>query len=57
MSDRILASYLLYSAWAEVDPTGALEHANGLGWAGAFVKPTILQKLGRQRSRQCGELL
>jgi len=43
-SERILAAYLLFGAWAEVSPTEALEHANTkMGFAGNFVKPTVLQ--------------
>lgn len=43
-SERILASYLLFASWAEVAPYDALEHANTqMGFAGNFVKPTILQ--------------
>ena len=43
-SERILASYLLFASWAEVAPYDALSHANSkMGFAGNFVKPTILQ--------------
>lgn len=43
-SERILASYLLFASWAEVAPYDALDHANSkMGFAGNFVKPTILQ--------------
>ena len=42
-SERILASYLLFSQWAEVDPTAALAHTDTMGRAGFFVKPTVLQ--------------
>ena len=42
-SERILASYLLFSQWAEVDPLAALAHTNTMGRAGFFVKPTVLQ--------------
>lgn len=44
MSERILASYLLFASWAEVAPYDALDHANSkMGFVGNFVKPTILQ--------------
>lgn len=44
MSERILASYLLFASWAEVAPYDALSHANTkMGFTGNFVKPTILQ--------------
>ena len=43
MGERIMASLLLFGRWAEVDPTGAMTHANGMGFAAAFVRPTILQ--------------
>ena len=42
-SERILASYLLFSQWAEVDPLGALAHTDTMGRTGFFVKPTVLQ--------------
>lgn len=43
-SERLLASFLLFSAWSESDPLAAMEHANSkMGMAGNFVKPTILQ--------------
>ena len=43
-SERILAAYLLFGAWAEVDPYLAMEHANTkMGRAGMFVRPTVLQ--------------
>ena len=42
-SERILASFLLFSQWAEVDATGALAFTNTMGRAGFFVKPTVLQ--------------
>lgn len=41
--DRILASVLLFSRWAEVDPQGAMAYANGMGFGGMFAKPTILR--------------
>lgn len=44
ISERILASFLLFSSWAEVAPYDALSHANTkMGFTGNFVKPTILQ--------------
>lgn len=43
MGERIMASLLLFGRWAEVDPTGAMTHANTMGFAAAFVRPTILQ--------------
>ena len=42
-SERILASYLLFSQWAEVDPLAALAHTDTMGRGGFFVKPTVLQ--------------
>jgi hypothetical protein len=43
MSERIMASFLLFGHWAEVDPTSAMSFSNSMGFAGAFVRPTILQ--------------
>jgi hypothetical protein len=43
MAERVMASFLLFSRWAEVDPMAAMTHSNSMGFAGAFVRPTILQ--------------
>jgi hypothetical protein len=43
MAQRIMASFLLFGRWAEVDPTGALAYSNTMGFGGMFVRPTILQ--------------
>jgi len=43
LAERITASFLLFGRWAEVDPTAAMEFSNSMGFAGAFVRPTILQ--------------
>lgn len=43
MNERMMASFLLFGRWAEVDPTAAMAFSNTMGFAGAFVRPTILQ--------------
>lgn len=43
MAQRMMASFLLFGRWGEVDPQGALAFANTMGFGGAFVRPTILQ--------------
>ncbi|MES2475080.1 MAG: hypothetical protein V4640_04820, partial [Verrucomicrobiota bacterium] len=43
MNERIMASFLLFGRWAEVDPTAAMSFSNTMGFAGGFVRPTILQ--------------
>ncbi len=43
MNERIMASFLLFGHWAEVDPTAAMAFSNTMGFGGAFVRPTILQ--------------
>lgn len=43
MNERLMASFLLFSRWAEVDPTAAMAFSNTMGFAGGFVRPTILQ--------------
>jgi hypothetical protein len=43
MGERIMASMLLFGKWAETDPTGAMAYSDKMGFAGMFVKPTILQ--------------
>jgi hypothetical protein len=43
MNERIMASFMLFGRWAEVDPTAAMAFSNTMGFGGAFVRPTILQ--------------
>jgi len=43
MAQRLMASFLLFGRWGEVDPKGALAFANTMGFQGAFVRPTVLQ--------------
>ncbi len=43
MNERMMASLLLFGRWGEVDAHSAMEHANGMGFAAMFVRPTILQ--------------
>jgi hypothetical protein len=43
MGERMIASFLLFGRWAEVDPTAAMAFSNTMGMAGGFVRPTILQ--------------
>jgi hypothetical protein len=43
MNERIMASILLFGRWAEVDPTAAMAFSNTMGFAGGFVRPTVLQ--------------
>ncbi len=43
MNERIMASILLFGRWAEEDPTAAMAFSNTMGFAGGFVRPTVLQ--------------
>lgn len=43
MNERLLASFLLFGRWAELDPTAAMGFSGSMGFGGMFVKPTILQ--------------
>lgn len=43
INERILASFLLFGRWAEVDPTTAMAFTNTMGFTGGFVRPTVLQ--------------
>lgn len=43
MSQRAMASLLLFGRWAEIDPLGALAYSDKMGPGGAFVRPTVLQ--------------
>lgn len=42
-NERITASILLFGRWAEVDAGAAMAFSNTMGFAGGFVRPTILQ--------------
>lgn len=41
--ERMIAGYLLFSRWAEVDPAGALAHTREMGRSGFMVRGTVLQ--------------
>jgi hypothetical protein len=43
MNERMMASFLLFGRWAEVDPTAAMSFSSTMGFSGMFVRPTILQ--------------
>ena len=43
MNERIMASFLLFGRWAEVDAPAAMAFSNTMGFTGMFVRPTILQ--------------
>jgi hypothetical protein len=43
MSERMVASFLLFGKWAETDPLAAMAYTTKMGFGGNFVKPTILQ--------------
>ncbi len=43
MPDRMLASYLLFAKWAEVDPVSAMAKTDSLGRMGIFSKSTVLR--------------
>lgn len=43
MNERLLASFLLFGRWAELDPTAAMAYSGSMGFGGMFVKPTILR--------------
>ncbi|MFT4175050.1 MAG: hypothetical protein QM627_00195 [Luteolibacter sp.] len=43
MSERMMASMLLFGRWGEVDPMAAMAFTRTLGFAGNLVRPTILQ--------------
>jgi hypothetical protein len=43
ITERMMASFLLFGRWAEVDPTAAMAFSNTMGMAGNFVRPTVLQ--------------
>lgn len=42
-TERLLASFLLFSRWGESDPQTAMEYAKSTGLTGMFARPTVLQ--------------
>lgn len=43
MNERMLASFLLFARWGEADAPGAMAFSQTMGFAGNFVRPTVLQ--------------
>lgn len=43
MNERMMAGMLLFGRWGEVDPYSAMEYSRSMGFAGMFVRPTVLQ--------------
>jgi len=43
MNQRLMASLLLFGRWAEVDPLGALDQTNKMGFGGMMIRPTVMQ--------------
>ena len=54
-SDRIFASYLLFSQWGEEDPQAAMAFADTMGFGGRFVKPTVLQSWAGDSPEQAAQ--
>ena len=42
-SERIMVGYLLFSRWGEEDPTAAMAYTKSMGFAGMFVRGTVMQ--------------
>ncbi|MGB2091355.1 MAG: hypothetical protein ACPH2J_05625 [Akkermansiaceae bacterium] len=42
-SERIMVGYLLFAQWGEKDPTAAMDYTKTMGFAGMFVKKTVIQ--------------
>ncbi|MBT8044252.1 MAG: hypothetical protein KJO79_04815 [Verrucomicrobiae bacterium] len=42
-SERIMVGYLLFARWGEEDPTAAMAYTKTMGFAGMFVKGTVMQ--------------
>ena len=49
MNERIMASFLLFGRWAELDPTAAMAHSSTMGMAGGFVRPPIMSIIANSR--------
>ena len=42
-SERVMVGYLLFSRWGEEDPTAAMAYTGTMGFAGMFVRGTVMQ--------------
>lgn len=42
-SERIMVGYLLFARWGEEDPTTAMAYTKTMGFAGMFVRGTVMQ--------------
>ncbi|MFK7911926.1 MAG: hypothetical protein AB8F34_15195 [Akkermansiaceae bacterium] len=42
-SERIMVGYLLFARWGEEDPTAAMDYTKSMGFAGMFVRGTVMQ--------------
>lgn len=42
-SERIMVGYLLFARWGEEDPIAAMEYTKSMGFAGMFVRGTVMQ--------------
>lgn len=42
-SERMMVGYLLFARWGEEDPTAAMEYTKTMGFAGMFVRGTVMQ--------------
>lgn len=42
-SERIMVGYLLFARWGEEDPTAAMAYTKTMGFAGMFVRGTVMQ--------------
>lgn len=42
-SERIMVGYLLFARWGEEDPTAAMAYTRTMGFAGMFVRGTVMQ--------------
>lgn len=43
MNERMMAAFLLFGRWGEVDATAAMNFTNTMGFAGGFARPMVLQ--------------
>jgi len=42
-SERVMVGYLLFARWGEEDPTAAMAYTKTMGFAGGFVRGTVMQ--------------
>lgn len=54
-SERIMVGYLLFARWGEEDPTAAMAYTKTMGFAGVFVKKTVVQSWASKHPQEAAD--